>query len=173
MLVTTYSSRKDPRPYEQSVNNILHIITWCHSSVVNHGQMRQCHCHVNNVFQSIICGYVVMTACVMSHGRRLKVSYDLSWITDRPSNLSGVDDTPHCIWKYSFRVPIWVESAWGRRYYPRLLLLTFISLLWLVSHMPIVFSLKPNFSFISFHLLTNFISLDKTTMDGQAVKLSV
>lgn len=98
MLGSTYPYRRDPRPFGQSVyNNILHIITWCHSSVVNHEQTVRCDCHVNNVFQSIICGYVVITAHVMSHGRRLKVSYDLSWITDRPSNLLGLEDTPRCI----------------------------------------------------------------------------
>ncbi len=153
--------KKDPRPSRQPVNDIQHIITWCHSSVVNHEQMGRCDCHINNVLQSIIWGTLVITALVMWHGRRLKVSYDLSWITDRPNNLLRLEDTPHCILKYSFSVSTWPERK-GREDSTSLLL-TFISLLWLMSHMPPVSPWSP--ISVSFCLLTNFISSDKTTVD--------
>lgn len=94
-------------PDRQTVNNILHILTWFHSSVVNHEQMGQCDCHVNNVPRSIIWGTVVVTAHVASHGRRLKVGYDLSWITGRLCNLLRLGDTPHCILKHSLSVFGW------------------------------------------------------------------
>lgn len=91
-------------PDRQSVNNILHILTWFHSSVVNHEQMGQCDCHVNNVLRSIIWGTVAVTSHVASHGKRLKVGYDLSWITGRLCNLLRLGDTPHCILKHSLNV---------------------------------------------------------------------
>lgn len=54
------------------------------SFICSQEQMGWCDCHVNNVFQSIIWGTVVITAGEMSHGRRLKVSHDLPWITHSP-----------------------------------------------------------------------------------------
>ena len=59
--------------------------------------MGQCDCHVNDVLQSITWGTVVKTARVLSPGRGLKVSYDLSWITRGPNNLLRLEDTPRCI----------------------------------------------------------------------------
>ena len=81
----------------ETVNNLPHIFTWRHSSVVHHEQMGQCDCHVNDVLQSITWGTVVITARVLSPGRGLKVSYDLSWITHGPNNLLRLEDTPRCI----------------------------------------------------------------------------
>lgn len=77
--------------------------------------MGWCDCHVNNVFQSIIWGIVVITVRVVSHGRRLKVNYDLSRITDRPSNLLRLEDMPRCILKYSFSISTWPEREEKRR----------------------------------------------------------
>lgn len=96
-----------------------HISTRCHSSVVNRGQMGRCDCHVNNVLQSIMWGTVVIAARVMSHGRRLKVSYDLSWITGGPNNLRRLKDTPRCVLKYSFSVSTWPERDQGEEILPR------------------------------------------------------
>lgn len=153
-----------PKAFRQSVSNILNIITWCHSSVVPPEQMGRCDCHVNNVLQSIIGGSVVITARVMSPGRRLNVSYDLFWITGGPNNLLRLEDTPRCILKYSFSVSTWPERGGGEDSTSLLLLLlTFISLLWLMSHMPLVSPWSP--ISVSFCLLTNFIRSDKTTAD--------
>lgn len=139
--------KENPNPSRQSLNNILDIIIWSHSSAVNHEQMGWCDCHVNNVFQSIIRGTVVISAGVMSHGRGLKVSYDLSRITDRPSNLLRLEDMPHCILKYSFSISTWPERE-GREDYltaADIYQPSFTD----VPDAP-CFSLKPNFSFVLF-----------------------
>lgn len=140
-----FALQKNPNPSRQSLNNILDILTWSHSSAVHDEQMGRCDCHVNSVFQSIMWGAVVITARVMSHGKRLKVSYDLSWITGRPCNLLRLADTLWCVLKYAFSVSTWPEREWGEDYLaaadiyqPALTDVPYVS----------CFSLKPNFSFI-------------------------
>lgn len=166
----TYTYEKNnPRPSRQSVNNLLHIFKWRHSSVVHHEQMGQCDCHVNDVLQSITWGTVVITARVLSPGRGLKVSYDLSWITRGPNNLLRLEDTPRCILNIPPVSPPEQRDReregkkGGGNIFFTWLLLTFISLLWLMSRMPPVSPWSP--ISVSFCLLTNFISSDKTTVD--------
>ena len=79
-------------------------------SLVNPEQMGCCDCPVNNVLQSIIWGSVVNTAHVMSHGRRLMVSYDLSWTTDRSNNLQRLEETPRCI----LNIPLVSPPDWEK-----------------------------------------------------------
>lgn len=140
------SIQKGPRPSRQSANNTLNIITWFHSFVVNHEQMGQCDCHVNNVFQSIIWATAVITAPVVSHGRRLKVSYDLSWITDRASNLLRLWGHTSLHLKIFLQCLCLTGERRGRRYY----LATADIYQPTLNNVPYAscFSLKLNFSFI-------------------------
>lgn len=78
--------------------------------ICSHEQMVWCECHVNNVLQSVIWGNVVRTVRIMTHGRRLKVSYDLPEITHRPCNLMRLEDTLCCyILKYYITVSTWLD----------------------------------------------------------------
>lgn len=127
--------------------------------ICSHEQMAWCECHVNNVLQSVIWGTVVRTAR-MTHGRRLKVSYDLPGITPRPSNLLRLEDTLCCILKYSVTVSTWPEIN-GENITTQQL--TFITLPWLMSYLPLISPWGPIWH--PFLLLTNFISSGKTTVD--------
>ena len=159
----------------ETVNNLPHIFTWRHSSVVHHEQMGQCDCHVNDVLQSITWGTVVITARVLSPGRGLKVSYDLSWITHGPNNLLRLEDTPRCILnippvsppeqreRETDRQRERGKKRWGRGFFLH-------GCCWHLSACfdwcPVCLPVSPWSPIsVSFCLLTNFISSDKTTVD--------